>query len=65
MLFNDALSASKQCKNKKLVQLSYRRLASYYIDIDNYDTAIIYIDSSLVLTHDMGFFIEESTPINV
>ena len=60
-LFNDALHASKQCKNKRLIQLSYRRLASYYIDIDSYDTAIIYIDSSLVLTQESGFVIEEST----
>lgn len=57
------LEVAKESGNVKSIQLSYRRIAAYYMDIKDYNTSNIYIDSSLVLTNELGFKIERSSLI--
>ena len=61
--FSDALTISKEDKNAALIQLSYRKIAGYYIDVRDFTKAQIYIDSSLMLCRENGYLIEESALI--
>ncbi len=59
-LLKKSLELSKKSKKENLTQLSYRRLAGYYIDFNSYDTAVTYIDSSIMLCNKLGYNIEKS-----
>ncbi len=61
--YSKALNLSKRGANANDIQLSYRRLASYYIDLKRFDTATRYTDSALVVSKQIGLKINESSLI--
>lgn len=61
--YNQSLSLAKQMNDKVLIQQSYRKKADYYIEIKEYPTAIMYIDSSLIYCRELQISREEASLI--
>ncbi len=61
MYFKQALKTSQQIGDMYMEQMTYRHIAGYYIDVNDYPVADKYIDSAIVICEKMNYTIQQST----